>query len=557
MSQTPHADVASEGSSGGTGSGLLGFLSSLRVTLALLVVLGIVCALGTLVPAVGDYHDFRRFLVAGLGRGLLALGFDQPFTSPIFRGLVAVLMANLLLCTVRRLPPLLRAWNDPAVPSGDTVLDGAEFRASGTLGGDGEALATAVVAAGYGRAAEVATEGGRRRMLFRRGSLAPLGPQITHVGVLLIFLGGAVGWWVGAEGFGSAPAGGSFDVMEPAYYRLEADLKRVSFEREFLVDVEREGALRSVDVEEFERLGRRAAALRAEMSALEKRPLFTVEVLDAREEHYEAGGVRRWASRVRIRDGGSVAAEGEVEVNAPLSYKGMTLYQHSFEMRRAPSEGGDDALGSLVGTLSLTVGASATPEGLPLTVSADEFFPDFAVVPGPDGAPKAVSRSEELRNPALRATLTVEGDEPQHVFLFAGPPFSIHDDPQSRFALRLKKVTPTGEGPTFALEVRDRRAEADAKGPGTPWTGISIHYDPGTPLVWVGSLLMVLGLLAAFFLEHRRILIEVDGGGRWRLAGLPSKFPGLFRDEFERVLGLIQGSGAEVDGLRRNGGDAC
>ena len=36
------------------------------------------------------------------------------------------------------------------------------------------------------------------------------------------------------------------------------------------------------------------------------------------------------------------------------------------------------------------------------------------------------------------------------------------------------------------------------------YTGLQVTMDPGTWIVWVGSTILILGLIVAFFIPHRR-----------------------------------------------------
>ncbi len=43
------------------------------------------------------------------------------------------------------------------------------------------------------------------------------------------------------------------------------------------------------------------------------------------------------------------------------------------------------------------------------------------------------------------------------------------------------------------------------------YVGFQISKDPGENLVWAGSILMVLGLLCAFFIRYRVIAVTANG----------------------------------------------
>ena len=58
-------------------------------------------------------------------------------------------------------------------------------------------------------------------------------------------------------------------------------------------------------------------------------------------------------------------------------------------------------------------------------------------------------------------------------------------------------------------------------------SGLSVSYDPGVPLVWVGCIMMLLGFLVVFYGSHRKIWIRLTPSGKGRsrveIAGVSNK----------------------------------
>ena len=518
--------------------GLVDFLASLRVTLFLLILLGFICALGTLVPLTSEYSDFRRFLIGGVGRVMLSWGFEKPFTSTSFRVVLGLLALNLLFCTVRRLPPLLAAYFAPTADKKEPFFDQGDFRArGGKVPADG--IADEMKKQGYTVVATTEGEGTGKSMLARRGALAPFGPQVTHLGVLLLFLGGVLGWYGGFEGYAEAAAGTTFDVQQGEFYRVIERMRRISFLRSFYLDLEKERVLTEQDVTAFRSLESEFTALEKKRKELAKRPLFQVRVLEAREEHYAGNrGVKDWTSVLQVEVNGQKQVTQAIEVNVPLSYGGVTMYQHSFQRKPMDSAGP----GALVTSVALAIGESVKLKSVPLTLTIKEFYADFAVAPSQNGSPKAFSKSAELNNPAVKVDISekAEGQKEapsRELFLFEKPPHVIHEDPNSRFKVRLKKVSGPKGARRMHLAVYAPKVEA--------WTGISIQHDPGTWLVWLGSFLMMVGMALSFYCEHRRIWIFVTKDGEVKLAGLAAKFPTAFRSEFASVVEVFQAQANE------------
>jgi len=43
------------------------------------------------------------------------------------------------------------------------------------------------------------------------------------------------------------------------------------------------------------------------------------------------------------------------------------------------------------------------------------------------------------------------------------------------------------------------------------FTVLQVTKDPGVPVVWIGCALLVLGLIMAFFIPHRRLWVHMSG----------------------------------------------
>ena len=72
------------------------------------------------------------------------------------------------------------------------------------------------------------------------------------------------------------------------------------------------------------------------------------------------------------------------------------------------------------------------------------------------------------------------------------------------------------------------------------YTGLQVAKDPGVWIVWIGSGLMIFGLLVSFFFSHQRIWIRIPKGSGQEivLAGSTNKN----RVGFEKTFGqLVEG----------------
>ena len=71
------------------------------------------------------------------------------------------------------------------------------------------------------------------------------------------------------------------------------------------------------------------------------------------------------------------------------------------------------------------------------------------------------------------------------------------------------------------------------------YTGLQVAKDPGVEIVWLGCLLMVFGIYAAFFMSHRRIWVRIQDGAV-TVGGNASKNQGAFQQDFDRVVDRLK-----------------
>ena len=77
------------------------------------------------------------------------------------------------------------------------------------------------------------------------------------------------------------------------------------------------------------------------------------------------------------------------------------------------------------------------------------------------------------------------------------------------------------------------------------FTGLQVARDPGVNIVWVGCGLMILGIVMAFFLSHRRVWLRLSKGADGRmevvLAGAANRNRLAFDKAFEKIRDGVKG----------------
>jgi cytochrome c biogenesis protein len=372
-------------------------------------------------------------------------------------------------------------------------------------------------------------ENGRRSWLGRKGVIAPFGPHVTHLGILFIFLGGLIGQYYGYEGFGEASKGETFNVYAPEYYRISKKIKDNLYLASFYEDLQKENILLEKDVKDYNRLIAEVDAYDEDLNEMMKDPHFKIKVIDTKETRYgNTMEVKDWTSLLEVIYKDQVQLSQEIEVNTPLSFRGVNLYQHSFS---------SSAREVFSGKIVLKKGqAYADPLDKSIAFDVIDFYPEFGMAKGVDGKTVAFSKSKELKNPAMKVKYGDSSADMKHDYIFMGQESSIHDDGMRPWFVRFKDAVKTNDEFELHCELYKREAK--------PVTGVSIQYDPGTDFVWIGCTLMMIGMGLSFFMERKQIwILSESKSGPINVAGVATKFPALFKDEFDSVcknLGILK-----------------
>lgn len=199
---------------------------------------------------------------------------------------------------------------------------------------------------------------------------------------------------------------------------------------------------------------------------------------------------KEYKSVLTILEQGREVLTKEIAVNTPLRYKGITFYQASFGF--SPQK---DALFKLAVTPTngerTDVAAKFTQQfkipGTKLTARIADFSPALSV----DDSGQLFTFAESMVNPAVRIEF-FENNKLKHKQWI------------------LKRYPQTWSTPAGTIEFQDLW--------GVQYTGLQVRRDPGVWIVYLGCLVMALGLYAAFFMSHRRVWVRLkEEQGRTRL----------------------------------------
>jgi cytochrome c biogenesis protein len=303
---------------------VLELLSSMRFSISLLTVICVASAIGTVVrqgEPFGNYvEQFGPFWAEVYG----ALGLYRIYSSPWFLVILAFLVVSTSLCIARNAPKILvdfrthkegireqalnafrhRGEGKLAMP-----LDQAQARVQQILKASGWSLKSQVRTGAAGKAAGVMIGA-------RLGAANKLGYIAAHSAIVLVCLGGLFdgdvivkvqAWAQGLQPFrgGAVTDHSRLSVGNPAY---RAQL--------FVAEGQRSNS----------------AVINLDQGMLLQPLPFEVELKKFTVDYYATGMPKRFASDIVIHDPRThVSKAATVEVNHPVVYDGITIFQSSFE----------------------------------------------------------------------------------------------------------------------------------------------------------------------------------------------------------------------------------
>jgi cytochrome c biogenesis protein len=230
----------------------------------------------------------------------------------------------------------------------------------------------------------------------------------------------------------------------------------------------------------------------------------SVLVRDFRILKSDRGEIRDYISTVSVVNAeGDTVLTGEIEVNHPLRYEGVNIYQSSYfaaedEFMSATvslTEGGRE--------ITLNRGRSVTVAELGLSVEPGRFFPDFRM-----GRNGPYSASLSLQNPALEIEVKGMGRAERGWLFLNHPRFnSKFDLPVSPSLVRIEPIY---------------------------YTGLQVSYNPGEHVLMAGILFGTVGLILLYLFNHRIIGCVLDRK-RLLVAGLEYRWRVGFGEEFDSM----------------------
>ncbi|MDY6851244.1 MAG: cytochrome c biogenesis protein ResB [Thermodesulfobacteriota bacterium] len=264
---------------------IIDFFASVRLALVLLIALAVTAIGGTIIPQNLPYEQY----VSGLGPKLYTflsyLDMFDMYHAWWFNALLALLLVNLLACSIDRLPKtikLSRPVDGGRISPG--FLKRQSFSREIVLKKDNEAVPAElkkIFSRHFTRPKEILTGWGALLWAEKRG-FSRFGVYIVHLSIFFIVAGAMLGSKYGFEAWLNLNEGETVS-------RVVGRKPPIIITLPFSIRLDR----------------------------------FVIE-------YYETGAVSEFRSKVTVFEQGHKKIQAEIKVNHPLIYRGVTFYQSSY-----------------------------------------------------------------------------------------------------------------------------------------------------------------------------------------------------------------------------------
>ena len=441
---------------------LIAMFASVQLALFLLFFLAATSIIGTLIPQ----NNPQAFYIEKFGPKtadlLHILDIPDMYNSWWFLGLLTIFAINLTVCSLERIPQVIRTIRRDNLAIKPEQLEKFPVQKMLTVPASLEEAASQVGAFLNGHGWKIKeTEKENGRLFFaEKGAWTRFGVYVVHCSILITLAGALVGSSTVAE-----------KILGNPLFAFK-------------------GSIMIPETESTDHIVALKSGKRLDLGFLVRCDSFAIDF-------YPSGMPKTYRSGVTVIDGGKLVLTADIEVNRPLTYKGITFYQSSYQPYQD----------YVVCLKNQTTGAENK------AIIAPARQTDWREAGISYGIINRESQGEVTRR--LKVWFTDNQGEPST--------FWVNIDQEAMIE------RPSG---TYRFQARQLYA-----------TGLQVAKDPGVWLVYSGCLLMLAGLYIAFFLSHRKIYALVqprEEGSRILFAGDANKNKVGFSGKFSELVDKLK-----------------
>ncbi|EPH03457.1 hypothetical protein HMPREF1531_01518 [Propionibacterium sp. oral taxon 192 str. F0372] len=244
---------------------------------------------------------------------------------------------------------------------------------------------------------------------------------------------------------------------------------------------------------------------------------LVAEATAFQDSYYDNGSPKDYVADLRVSDNGEQVAQQQVRVNSPLSYHGVMFHQAYFGV-------------AAVMKIDDSSGAEVFHNG----VALEWATPDKTLTYG-----RTTLGDQTIYVIGSASGQTGTGIEPGQVRVEIYG--TANNEPIGKAVLDVGTPTTVGDH-TFTFE-REQQ-----------FTGMIVKKDPGTPIVWSGFLLLVIGTCMTMFFRHHRMWVRVSGCDEGTLVrlGSPDRQDSGFTRFFTGMIMRTSGKMAHIEERTNN-----
>jgi len=431
-----------------TNISVLKTLRSVQFAIVLLIAIVVVAVVGTLIPQGKPMEFYSERYGTVVSFIILIFRFYRVYSSPLFIGLSGLLVINLILCSLVKLPSKLKFIFKPERMSDIQKLKNMPIYTEFNRGSFEDVFNA------FSGSHFPLRRVGENCLYGEKGRFGYLGSSIVHISLILLLFGGLISFITGKRGI---------IVLEKG---------------------DTASALIMPDGSEI--------------------PLGFSIKLDQFEVDYHKTHPRRpksYTSSVTVTQVNGKVFLKNIMVNHPLILNGFTVYQSEYGISKKPLTGSSEN-----DKARIEVSLKGAPKTIPPIATFKMAVGDEVNVPGFDDSIKVrlaelyrdfkrAGSSGEVINPAVKIDVLVNDTVRWSVFAFKNFPglnMPMNQNIDLSFSM---------------LDLLIESDELDLKPANEYYTVLGVVKDNGIPVVWAGGMLMIIGLLLSLYVRPGRIWV--------------------------------------------------
>ncbi|MBX7169940.1 MAG: cytochrome c biogenesis protein ResB [Pyrinomonadaceae bacterium] len=469
-------------------SRFLGLLCSVRFGIILLILLGLACFLGMVIMQqnVDGFERYYANLTPSEKTVYGALGLFDIYHSWYFITLLGILSINIVLSSIDRFPKTWHYIKKPVLTPPLRWLKDQDEQSTFEIEGENKKAVTEKVSESLKKSGwknlKINEKNGKTFIFTESGVWNRFGYLAVHVGLLIIFVGGFMTSQLGHTGNLPLTPGQTQNLI---------------FETEFGLD---------------------------QVQQVTKRLPFEITCTDIQQKLIKNDGSINamntidWLTKVQIKDEGQVH-DAVVQMNRPFDYRGYRFFQASFVpvgRARNITVRATDANGQTQDVQIQRNGSTTLSDGT--KVRFVDFRANFSL-----GQEDPNEDTSSYENPGATLEITPVNGSSQTAYAFGEKMASIPVADKMVGGYKFKLVDFEKVGDQHIL---------------------SVQYDPGVNVVYLGFIFLFITLVAVFFFAHKRIwaAIEETSDNKFEvtISGNTNRNQNAFQEQFKQFINSFQ-----------------